>query len=239
MIYITGDTHIPIDVHKLNATNFNEQKKLTREDYIIICGDFGGVWNNSREDLYWLKWLNKRNFTTLFVDGNHENFDLLNNDFEVVDFFGGKAHKIRDNIYHLMRGEVFNLPTHDDSASEKYYKIFVMGGAQSHDKEQRTEGKTWWREELPNAQEYANAEANLAKNNYIVDYVLTHCCPTFIQTNLKNDYPANELTNFLEKVALNTAFKKWYFGHYHTNKKIEVYGDKEYFAIYSKIVKLP
>ena len=78
MIYITGDTHIPVDIKKLNAKKFPEQRELSENDYVIICGDFGGVWENSPSDLYWLKWLNTRNFTTLFVDGNHENFELLN-----------------------------------------------------------------------------------------------------------------------------------------------------------------
>ena len=47
-------------------------------DYVVIAGDFGGLWDGSQKDQYWLDWLNKKPFTTLFVDGNHENFDLLN-----------------------------------------------------------------------------------------------------------------------------------------------------------------
>jgi len=43
MIFITGDTHIPIDVQKLNDKSFPKQKELTERDYLIICGDFGGV----------------------------------------------------------------------------------------------------------------------------------------------------------------------------------------------------
>ena len=46
MIYVTGDTHIPIDIHKLDDDAFMEQKNLTKDDYVIICGDFGGVWGN-------------------------------------------------------------------------------------------------------------------------------------------------------------------------------------------------
>ena len=42
MIYITGDTHIPTDVGKLSSKRFPEQKNLTKNDYVIICGDFGG-----------------------------------------------------------------------------------------------------------------------------------------------------------------------------------------------------
>ena len=44
-IYVTGDTHQSIDIHKLTTSNFPEQKELTKNDYVIICGDFGLLWN--------------------------------------------------------------------------------------------------------------------------------------------------------------------------------------------------
>lgn len=238
MIYITGDTHIPIDIKKLNTTNFPLQKNMTKEDYLIICGDFGGIWDNSRQDLHWLKWLENKNFVTLFVDGNHENFELLNNEFHVVDFHGGKAHKIRENIYHLMRGEIFDLPTNDNTIEDKVYKIFVMGGAESHDKQYRVVGKTWWAEEVPAEHEYKNAKTNLENSLFNVDFIITHCAPTFVQSKISDDYPRNKLTGFLETVALKVNFKKWYFGHYHTDKKIGINDVKEYVAIYDNVVKL-
>ena len=43
MIFVTGDTHGSIDVHKLNHRNFNYDG-MTRNDYIIIAGDFGFIW---------------------------------------------------------------------------------------------------------------------------------------------------------------------------------------------------
>ena len=52
MIFITGDVHMPIDVSKLNSRRFPEQKQMTKEDYLIICGDYGGVWDGSREEHY-------------------------------------------------------------------------------------------------------------------------------------------------------------------------------------------
>ena len=64
MIYITGDTHIPSDIGKLSAKRFREQKNLSKNDYLIICGDFGGVWDGSNEEKYWLKWLRDKSFTT-------------------------------------------------------------------------------------------------------------------------------------------------------------------------------
>jgi len=57
LIYITGDLHGGIDISKLSSKCFAEQKILSKNDYVIICGDFGCVWNNSRTDNYWIKWL--------------------------------------------------------------------------------------------------------------------------------------------------------------------------------------
>ncbi|UKI36091.1 MAG: hypothetical protein L6V93_19255 [Clostridiales bacterium] len=60
---------------------------------MIICGDFGGVWNGKNEEKILAQLAEKnKNFTTLFVDGNHENFDMLKN-FEIADLLGGKAQK--------------------------------------------------------------------------------------------------------------------------------------------------
>ncbi len=211
MVYITGDTHSPTDIHKLNTRLFPEQKTLSRQDYIIICGDFGGVWDLGKCDRHWLKWLAAKKFTLLFIDGNHENFDLLNDTFPVVTFCGGQAHKIEDNIYHLMRGEVFTLCGKT---------FFTMGGAESHDKEYRKAGESWWAAELPSPAEYANAASNLAKHNYTVDFILTHCAPTGIQREIEPHYPENALTDFLESLRANAQYKHWYFGHYHTDKAL-------------------
>ena len=88
-IYITGDTHgadklgshsVDGFVNRLNMESFPEQKHLNKDDYVVICGDFGGVWNyagETKKEIYDLNWLNSRNFTTLFVPGNHENYDRL------------------------------------------------------------------------------------------------------------------------------------------------------------------
>ena len=39
MIYITGDTHAQFN--RFSTKHFPEQKNMTRDDYVIICGDFG------------------------------------------------------------------------------------------------------------------------------------------------------------------------------------------------------
>lgn len=79
MVYITGDTHAEF-IHRFNTKNFPEQKNMTKDDCLIICGDFGGIWDAESEtkgEKYWLDWFEERSYTFLFVDGNHENFDRL------------------------------------------------------------------------------------------------------------------------------------------------------------------
>jgi len=223
MIYITGDTHIPTDIQKLSSKHFCDQKALTDKDFLIICGDFGGVWCGDNEEIYWRKWLNNKNFTTLFVDGNHENFDMLN-EFPRVDFFGGKAHKINDKIYRLMRGEIYNIDGR---------KIFAFGGASSHDKDMRTEGKNWWKEELPSQDEMDRAVENLTRVGWQADIVITHCAPTSIQRIVCPSYEENILTDFLDSVKEKLQFEKWYFGHYHKDCSI----DEKFSAVFNSITK--
>ena len=224
MIFITGDTHGNIDIHKLNSNNFPEQKQMTKNDFVIITGDFGGVWNRSEEEIYWLKWLNDKSFTTLFVDGNHENFDLLNS-YDVGYFYGGKVHRILANIYHLMRGQVFEI---------NGTKIFTMGGATSIDKQYRRENISWWKEELPSCAEYEEALSNLEKHNYIVDYVLTHTCSKQIMEHMEYLKEDNSLNSFFDILDNQLQYKHWYFGHFHQDRQI----DKKHSVVYNNIVKL-
>jgi len=83
MIFITGDTHGDFD--RFTSRNWPIGKTLTKDDYVIICGDFGGVWNypghkSYDQQEYNLNWLNDKPFTTLFVDGNH----CFSNDTELL-----------------------------------------------------------------------------------------------------------------------------------------------------------
>ena len=108
MIYVTGDTHANIDIAKLNTTKFPQQKELTKNDFVIICGDFGLCWDGSHREMWWQDWLTAKNFTTLWIDGNHENFDMLYQ-FPLIDKFGGKVREIAPDIYHLDRGQVLTI----------------------------------------------------------------------------------------------------------------------------------
>ncbi|MBQ9985257.1 MAG: metallophosphoesterase [Oscillospiraceae bacterium] len=222
MIYVTGDIHIPSsDIQKLTTKRFPEQADMKEDDFLIICGDFGGIWDGSREEQYWIKWLNSKNFTTLFIDGNHENFDMLDT-YDIEVFHGGRVHRISDKVYHLMRGEVITLDGK---------RIFALGGAESHDKPYRKEGKTWWRAEIPSADEYRRAQMRLQECGNCVDIIITHCAPTSIQNSIAGQCDTNELTDFLEMLMKSVSYNKWFFGHYHLDLEF----DKKHVAVFDKI----
>lgn len=224
MIYVTGDIHGEIDINKLSTDRFPQQKYLSQKDYLIICGDFGLVWDGSKREQWWRKWLSDKNFTTLWVDGNHENFDYLR-EFPTVDMFGGKVHEISPSIYHLERGQVLNI----DGKT-----FFVMGGAASHDKEYRKEHISWWEAEMPSTAEMEAAINALDVNGWSVDYVITHCAPRSIQLMLASWYENDALTGFLERVRQDLRFKCWFFGHYHTDTQI----NEQFVALYDWIIPI-
>jgi predicted phosphodiesterase len=227
MIYVTGDTHIPIDIQKLNTSNFPEQKNLTKDDYVIILGDFGLIWKSigDRQEKYWRNWLNEKTFTTLFVDGNHENFTRLNN-YPITKWEGGNIHKISDSIFHLMRGEIFNIE------DELFH---VMGGGFSIDKHRRKENISWWKEEMINLDEWNNGINNLKKYNNKVDYILSHSAGYLeIESKLFPDSIPNTVTNYLDYIYSFVEFKKNYCGHYHVDEQLS----DRVIGLYDNLIKL-
>ena len=235
-VFVTGDTHGGHDIRKLTRRQFSEQKDLTKDDFVIILGDFAVPWFSftrispekwTGEDKYWLDWYNLKNFTTLFVDGNHDNHPALAS-FPVVEWHGGKVHKLADSVYHLMRGQVYEI---------NGKKFFVMGGATSVDKHTRTEGISWWPEEIPSYQELEEGMVNLEKVNFEVDYVLSHCCATtYASLLLKRQADPDTLTSFFEHLEtdFNLKYNHWYFGHYHQDTSI---GSK-HTCLYNTIVEV-
>ncbi len=224
MIYVTGDTHGLIDFDKLSFfAALNE--KLTRKDYVIISGDFGGVWGEETEES--LDEYENLPFTVLFVDGNHEDYGLLKQ-YPVEEWNGGKVQFVKPHVIHLMRGQVFTIVGN---------RIFTMGGAESHDKQYRVNRVSWWKEEIPDQQQIEEARRNLDRHNWKVDYVITHSCDTYSlyvlplsqsrrEARIENDI----LCEFEEKLK----YRHWYFGHYHID--FDVNSKKT--VLYNRILKL-
>ena len=241
MIFLTGDTHLHEIQTRFNFNNFPTGRELTKEDYIIICGDFG-VWSGdtNQEEKYIFDWLNDRPWTTLFVSGNHENYDILDN-LSIKEWHGGKVNFIRDSIIHLRRGEIFEIEGKN---------FFAFGGASSHDIQHgiidpadyanrhdmikackaldkkyggwqyamyRIKGESWWEQELPTQEEMNWGLRNIELHDNKVDYIITHS-PSTSELLLGFNYGFVEqdiLTKYIDEVKSKVDYKKHYFGHMH------------------------
>lgn len=225
MVFVCGDTHGHMDINKIAYPNWPESKDLTKDDYLIILGDFGLFFNNepTPTEQYWLKWLNSKPFTVLFVDGNHENFDIINR-FPIEHKFGQYGVvgiTPYENIYHIKRGSVLEI---EDKT------IFVMGGGLSIDKERRVDRISWWKEEIPNYREIDDGIQSLLAYNNKVNYVLTHSVHSkgfelfFKELKQSNSNGFDEY--YVPKFNDPTLkihdefyglinFDWWYCGHYH------------------------
>lgn len=209
MIYVTGDMHGEVE-------RFNDSaiKKLKRGDYLIVCGDFGFLWDDSAKERAFLKKLSKKKFTTLFIDGTHENFNLLNS-YEVSKWNGGKVHLINEKVIHLLRGQVYEI---DDQT------IFTMGGGISNDIDLRFENETWSSDEIPSREELVEGVDNLEKCDGTVDLVITHEPPAKLKEfMLLNEHkPANisGINTYLQEMSEVCYFNHWYFGSLHIDKFI-------------------
>ena len=217
-IFVTGDIHASYDIAKLSESCF-DTAGLTKDDYVIICGDFGLVWNNSASEQYWLRWLDARPFTTLFVDGNHEGFSLLNSFLETT-WNGGAVHQVATSVLHLKRGQLFNI----DGC-----RIFTMGGATSSedDRTHRIQGKTWFTEEIPNEQERTTALETLDAADWDCDFVITHCAPSSSAQGISEHtdrlkiHPMDEYTDWLQTIQDRLTYRHWFCGHYHIDAQIQ------------------
>jgi len=212
MVFVCGDTHIPWDIHRL--LSFEKYGSFTKDDLMIILGDCGLLWRAQPDDreLCWTEWLNDRPYTILAIDGNHENHFRLSQ-LPVVKKFGGKVGKVSRSIFHLKRGEIYNI---EDK------KFFTFGGAESYDKEKRIEGISIWKEEVPSNKEMEYGLKNLEKHDNKVDFILSHTAPTsflnryFKVKSLRDDKYFNDPTmKYLDHIISNIKFEKLYCAHFH------------------------
>lgn len=253
-IGVTGDMHgEPRSIRRLSAKNFPLGKVLTKEDVVIIAGDFGMPFDGSDEENYWLDWLNNKPFTVAFVDGNHENFDRLYN-CDIASRFGAPVTVIRPSVLHLRRGNIYNICGNS---------IFTMGGGKSVDKEARLRKEQgfktrmqsagaheyrpsrakprprslWWPEEYPTHDEWDYAWKNLARVNFSVDYVITHVPPArFIDwysshhTTYDKDFVSMHLQDMFDVIKC----QYWYHGHMH----VDAQEHHKVISLYNKVVEI-
>ena len=244
MIYITGDTHA--DFRRFTEKQRNQLPfELTEKDMVIVCGDFGLLWSKDKTLDYNLDWMSRLPFKILWVAGNHENYDMIE-EYNLEEWCEGKVrHILRDKIIYLERGQVFKIEGKN---------FFSFGGASSHDVQggildiedsdytekrvaaiksglpYRVKGISWWEQELPTEDEMREGIKNLERVDWKVDYVITHCLSSGMKGKLEESfcgglfgrvYETDILTDYFEELEEKLEFRKWYCGHYHVNRNLD------------------
>jgi len=213
-VWITGDLHGRAQQHLdsfRNRAKFIGMSKA--KDILVICGDFGHVW--TKIDTIGMQWLENSPWITLFIDGNHDNHELLQ-ELPRKQLFGGEVGYFEDypSIFHLRRGEIYEIADQ---------KVFTFGGALSIDREMRVEGISWWPGEIPTVKEQDYAISNLEKCGYEVDIMITHTMPTIIVQETSGDWWYDKYKDptamFLEHLMQSVEYKAWYAGHMHVDKR--------------------
>jgi hypothetical protein len=214
MTVITGDIHGGRGFLRLAPDNIVPHG-LPLPTEVIVLGDFGLIWNAypDAQEREWTDYLDSLPYSILSLLGNHENFERIYS-LPIETRYDGPVYRASRNVAFLKHGHSYNI------GSRSY---FVFGGAASIDKKYRTEGESWWPEEIPTEADYQQALKTIAKHNGKFDYILTHTAPTavfhqFLTETHKHDYgfkdPTQDMLDILESKLI---FKEWYFGHFHDN----------------------
>lgn len=252
MIYLTGDTHgefARFSNRQMRSSGF----ELASDDYMIVCGDLGLCWSPDRTFAYNCRFFEEKPYTVLWVQGNHENYDMIR-EYPLEEWHGGKVrHIVRDKVILLERGQVFRI---------EGKTFFTFGGASSHDiqggildrndpdfrrkvKQARIKDlsyrilrESWWPEELPSKEEMSEGIKNLGKVDNEVDYIITHCCGTGVQKVLDPGpgclYEPDVLTDYFDQIEERVQYKHWYFGHYHEDVEV----DSKHTVLYRAMISL-
>lgn len=205
MIYVTGNIH-----GEWSVFDGPGYQKLNAHDTVIICGDFGFLWEGTQEEQQAIQKLEEKPYTILFVDGSHENFDLLEQ-YPVVEYAGGKTHQLAANVYHLMRGHIFTI---------EGKKFFAFGGGESEEKQFYIEAEKWWPREMPTIQEMENGVRRLYAVDLKVDYIVTHNPAPKARVSYHPGQVPTQLETFFEEIVREVQYERWFYGAEHIDRVV-------------------
>lgn len=200
-VMVVGDLHG-------EWSHLNKLINHRNPDYILQVGDFGywphfhnkkGLVKDKKFNQFGIKNLQNNKLAKIFwIAGNHENHSDLKciTDYEPIE--------IQDGITYCPFGTVIEV---------NGYSILMAGGAESTDKENRTEGLDWWKDEIISQDDMDN----LPDCN--IDIVISHTIPRFFFNNCGWDWLA-ERKRDPSTFALQLIFEKyrpkqWLSGHFH------------------------
>lgn len=166
-------------------------------DLLIQVGDFG-FWPLRGEP-----WTLELNHPAVFVDGNHENHEVLQS-----EEFGELSEEWRECLEiwdYKSRGSIEN-------------GILYIGGAASIDRKQRTPGRDWFPEENIQYRDKLQTMENIREYDGNIHMVISHECPAGFDVSgsaHRRERKDDSNRRFLQEVLKETEPERWFFGHYH------------------------
>lgn len=215
MIYLTGDFHG--DKRRFRA---KAMRRLKKGDTLIICGDFGFIWDGSKHEKRLLARIGRLRYNVLFVEGAHDNLSLLR-EYPTEQWQGGLTHTISGNLRHLIRGERFVLEN---------TSVLALGGGYPPDDLQE---RALVSDALPSTKEIVDICGRMQECDWAADIVVSHSAPTNIDaciTHRMSD--VSLLTALLDTVQQRAKFRTWCFGSYHLNKPVPPFYHSLYDEVY-------
>lgn len=188
------------DMHGTYAAIDRLRPFLGPDDIVVQVGDFGFYEGSLR---YW----KETPFKVYAIDGNHEDYRIINPDGEVTE--------VRRNLYYVPRGAVLELAGRS---------MAFLGGGASIDKHWRKEGVDWFPQEEITESQVARLQEAMTKVG-TVDFLVTHTPgkrfiknwfpPLNLQEwNLPQDWrdPSAEL---VDELVMAKQFRMHLCGHMH------------------------
>ena len=225
MLFVTGDIHG--EWPRLRQT-IKYLEKTYNPVTLLVAGDFG-IWDaDNVAALNLISLTFKKDTKVFFVNGNHENYDILNT-YPIIHKFGDKVQQINNKVFHIMRGSILDIDG---------YSVLGFGGATSTDKEYRVPFISWWPDEVWSYDDSQKLVDLLDTPNLYVDVVLTHEAPSSIVNILYNGRPRSidTMTKGLELLKKNLQYGKWFFGHHHQDIVFaDIVNDTKITGVYKEI----
>lgn len=207
-ILIIGDTHGKWKL--LSEIIYQEHKHI---DVVIQVGDFGffPTRRELEDKTYGLQDICTYGLPLYFVDGNHENHEVLQG---LVDTYGNDVPiNIYGDIYYVPRGCNFTLGNTN---------FLGIGGAMSIDKDFRTDGVDWFEDEVS----CYKKSKDILQSITDADVLISHTVPTDVMENLEDQgfviFDDKDSTCELLKEAIQLSKVRSIFcGHWHCRLEVQ------------------
>lgn len=243
-VYILGDIHgnwKPIrDFYTYMNSTFNENKKLTKKDTLILLGDFGANFFFNYRDVKFKSKLGEYNLTYFVLRGNHEErpsncYRKNLKEWHLEEYFGSSVYVENNYPYIKYAADMpfqYNINEHS---------VLTIPGAYSVDKYYRLkQGWSWFKDEQLTPEEMEIGRM-ITQAVPAWDIVLSHTCPIIYEptdlfiSSIDQFMVDKTMERYLGEIENNITYKLWCWGHYHATRIYPKINDMDKIMLFDNI----